>query len=263
MCSVMIVVHRWSVGSCKLGYCLGVLLLFAQLLLMLGFVQPVQFGNFSCLVSADQQGVWSDSSEEAVIKQPCLWWTSAAMTLFLPPPQYKTFKFNAAPTPEFFTHHKWNTPAEEEKYSEASDMTWNVHWCGLWSSKHWTSLCWVHVVHIFANYFLIMFLFSFLSYFVSWLNWGPKIALIQIFHTLVTFPFSSPILGPLTFEHRYKMDQSDFKKNTIIKNNMQWIMIIIAEKFVRQLLYTTGNYWRKDPAWVQFVHFVSSQLCKS
>jgi len=33
-------------------------------------------------------------------------------------------------------------------------------------------------------------------------------------------------------------------------------MIIIAEKFVRQLLYTTSNCWRKDPAWVQFVHFV-------
>ena len=50
MCSVMIVVHRWSVASCKLGYCLGVLLL------VLGFVQPAQFGNFSCSAPADQQG---------------------------------------------------------------------------------------------------------------------------------------------------------------------------------------------------------------
>jgi len=40
-------------------------------------------------------------------------------------------------------------------------------------------------------------------------------------------------------------------------------MIILAEKVVRLLLYTTGNSWRKDPAWVQFVHFVPSQLCKS
>jgi len=56
MCSVMTVVHRWLVASCKLGFCLGVLLLFAQLLLVLGFVQPMQFGNFSCSVPADQQG---------------------------------------------------------------------------------------------------------------------------------------------------------------------------------------------------------------
>ena len=52
----MIGVHRGSVASCKLGYCVGVLLLFAQLLLVLGFVQPAQFGNFSCSVPADQQG---------------------------------------------------------------------------------------------------------------------------------------------------------------------------------------------------------------
>jgi len=26
---------------------------------------------------------------------------------------------------------------------------------------------------------------------------------------------------------------------------------------------TTGNCWRKDWAWVQSVHFVPSQLCKS
>jgi len=56
MCSVTIVVYRWSVASCKLGYCPGVLLLFAQLLLVLRFVQRMQFGNFSCLVPADQQG---------------------------------------------------------------------------------------------------------------------------------------------------------------------------------------------------------------
>jgi hypothetical protein len=43
-----------------LGFCLGVLLLFAQFLLVLGFVQPVQFGIFSCSVSADQQGSASD-----------------------------------------------------------------------------------------------------------------------------------------------------------------------------------------------------------
>jgi len=45
------------------------------------------------------------------------------MTLFLPPPQYKTFKANAASTPGFFTHHKCNAPAEDDIYSEASDMT--------------------------------------------------------------------------------------------------------------------------------------------
>ena len=48
------------VSSYKLDYCLGVLLLFTQLLLVLGFVQPMQFGNFSCSVSADQQGSASD-----------------------------------------------------------------------------------------------------------------------------------------------------------------------------------------------------------
>jgi len=36
-CWVMTVVHRWSVATCKLGYCPGVLLLFAQLLLVLWF----------------------------------------------------------------------------------------------------------------------------------------------------------------------------------------------------------------------------------
>jgi hypothetical protein len=40
--------------------CLGVLVLFAQLLLVLGFVQPLQFGNFSCSFPADQQGSASD-----------------------------------------------------------------------------------------------------------------------------------------------------------------------------------------------------------
>ena len=37
-------------------------------------------------------------------------------------------------------------------------------------------------------------------------------------------------------------------------------MIIIAEKFVRPLLYATGNCWKKELAWVQFVHFMPSQL---
>jgi hypothetical protein len=45
-----------------LGYCLGTLLLFAQLLLVLGFVQPMQFENFSYSVPADQQ--WSASGME-------------------------------------------------------------------------------------------------------------------------------------------------------------------------------------------------------
>jgi hypothetical protein len=56
MGSVMTEVNTWSVASCKLGYCLGVLLLFAQMLLVFGFVQPTQFGSFSCSVPADQQG---------------------------------------------------------------------------------------------------------------------------------------------------------------------------------------------------------------
>jgi hypothetical protein len=60
MSSVMTVVHRWSVASCKLGYCLGVLLQFAQLLLLVDFVQPTLFGNFCCSVPANQQVVWSD-----------------------------------------------------------------------------------------------------------------------------------------------------------------------------------------------------------
>jgi hypothetical protein len=39
-----------------------------------------------------------------------------------------------------------------------------------------------------------------------------KLLLFKFFIALATFPFCSPILGPLMVEHQYKMVQSDLKK---------------------------------------------------
>jgi len=168
MCWVMTVVHRWSVATCKLGYCPGDLLLFAQLLLVLWFCSANAVWIFFLFGSCWSARVITWYEVTLVKRQ---WLNSRAYSGPLrqhscsyPHHNTKAFKANTTPNPGCFRkHHKWNTLGEEDIYSNASDMMWDVLWFGLWNSKLPTSLRWVHVVRIFSYYFLIMVFCSFLT----------------------------------------------------------------------------------------------------
>ena len=215
MCSVMTVVHRWSVASCKLGYCLGVLLLFAEMLLVLGFVQPMQFGNFSCLVPDDQQGsagglewLWLRGSDKAVVPIVGQCSNTAVPTSTTIQSCLKLMQL----LPRDALHNITNETPKEKKIFTVKHQIW----CKMCIDLDYGAV----IVQLFFagcmyTYFQIIFSSCFpppfYLFIFSWINQRKKMLLFKFFIALATFPVYFPVLASFTVEHGYKMVQSVLK----------------------------------------------------
>ena len=171
---VMTVVHRWSVASCKLGYCLGVLLLFAELLLQLGFVQPMQFWNFSCLVPADQQGsagglewLWLRGSDKAVVPIVGQCGNTAVP---IPATIQRHLKLMQL-LPQDALHNITNETPKEKKIFTVKHQIWSKMCIDLDYGAVNVHLLFAGCMYTYFQIIFLCFFFSFLFVnFVYWLN---------------------------------------------------------------------------------------------